>query len=224
MQAFATRLLSGALVCIGATGCAGAVRAQIDVEAPAAFTPSSDVESYELRSPALTIETDVSAGAAYTVSFPRSVGVLKLDRKSLKASAFSAEVDITSAQASWQLVADIARDDFQHATQFPHGSFNSVSLAKASCDTPPCDESAFTLFGDLTLHGKTRRISMPLTLAMDLCEAKATLEFEMDRQQFDIRNDGGYEGLVSDTVVVRISARAALNGRPPSCESAPSPP
>jgi polyisoprenoid-binding protein YceI len=204
-------------------GCAGAVRAQLDVEAPAAFTPSNEVETYELQSPALSVETDVSAGAAYTVSFPRSVGVLKLDRKSLKASSFSAQVDITSAQASWQLVADIARDDFLHATQFPQGTFNSVSLAKAECAAPPCDESAFTLFGDLSLHGKTRRISMPLSLEVDGCEARAALEFEIDRQEFGIRNDGGYEGLVSNTVVVRISARAALSGRPPSCDAAPPP-
>lgn len=202
-------------------GCSSAVRATMNAEAPNAVAVSDLTEEYAVAPPLLSVEADVSAGASYTISFPGSVGVVTLDRKNLAASKIYADVDVASAANDWQLVADIARDEFLHAGAHPRGSFTSVALAPIPCESEPCEGPGFTLFGDLVLHGVTRRISMPIDLRVTSCEAIARIEVTIDRQEFGITDDGGYEGLVSDDVVVRIHATVPLKDRAASCVDAP---
>ncbi len=201
-------------------GCTSAVRATMNATAPAAAETSDFLEEYAVAPPLLSVEADVSAGAAYTINFPGSVGTVTLDRKNLAASKIYADVDIASAAASWQLVADIARDEFLHAGAHPRGSFTSVALAPIPCAVEPCEGPAFTLFGDLVLHGTTRRISMPVDLRVTSCDAIARIEVTIDRQEFGIADDGAYEGLVSNDVVVRIQATVPLKDRAASCTAA----
>lgn len=210
---------AGAILLGLVAGCVAPVRATMNAQAPDAAIASDVTEEYAVAPPILTVEADVSAGAAYTIAFPGSVGTLTLDRKNLAASKISADVDVASAAASWQLVADIARDEFLHAGQYPRGSFTSVALTPLPCEMEePCEGPAFTLYGDLSLHGTTRRISMPVDLRVTACEAIARIEVTIDRQEFGIADDGAYEGLVSDDVVVRILATVPLKDRGPSCK------
>ena len=202
------------------TACASLPQATLDVEAPAAKAPSDRVEEYVLSPEQLVVEADVSAAASYTVSFPRSTGRILLDRTNALGTVFTIDVDVASATASWQLVADVARDEFLHSAQHPRGAFQSVSLVDAPCDEAPCPSGRYVVFGDLTLHGTKHRISFPLDLTMSECVAETKVEFEIDRQAFGIRNEGPYEPLVSDTVVVRIGAKVPLRGRPASCDAA----
>jgi polyisoprenoid-binding protein YceI len=206
------------------TSCASLPQATLDVQAPAAKAPSDRVEEYVLAPEQLVVEADVSAAASYTVSFPRSTGKILLDRANALGTVFTIDVDVASATASWQLVADIARDEFLHGAQHPRGAFQSVAMTDAPCDDTPCPPGRYVVFGDLTLHGTTHRISFPLQLTMSECLAETKVEFEIDRQVFGIRNEGPYEPLVSDTVVVRIRATLPLLGRPSTCDAAPAAP
>jgi polyisoprenoid-binding protein YceI len=198
-------------------GCGSLPQATLDAKAPAATAPSDRVEEYVIPPEGLVVEADVSAGATYTFRFPGSTGTLRLDRANPLGTSFVVEVDVASANASWQLVADIAKDAFLHTAEHPRGAFESVSLALAPCKDP-CLAEQYLIFGDLTLHGTKRRVSFPLDLTMSECNVEAKVEFEIDRQAFGIRNDGAYEALVSDTVVVRIAAKVPLRGRPATCD------
>lgn len=212
--------MKGAALALTLTACGSLPQATLGVVAPAAQAPSDRVEEYVLAPEQLLVEADVSAAAAYTVSFPRSTGKILLDRGNALGTAFTVDVDVASATASWQLVADVARDEFLHGAQHPRGSFQSVALVDAPCEQASCPSGRYVVFGDLTLHGTTHRISFPLELRMSECLAETNVEFEIDRQAFGIRNEGPYEPLVSDMVVVRIRAKVPLRDRPATCDAA----
>lgn len=181
-------------------GCGGAPQATLGVKAPDAVAPSGKTERFELAGHA-KVEADVSAGAAYTLSFPRIDGTLVVAPDNLEASQVDLTIDVTSATASWQLVADVARDEFLHTGQHPQARFVSRALRKA-------DGGEFDLYGDLTLHGVTLPLKTQARLAVEKCAVHTHVEFAIDRRAFGAISSGGLDGVVSDNVVVRIDVAA----------------
>jgi polyisoprenoid-binding protein YceI len=156
----------------------------------------------------------VSAGAAYTIAFPRISGSFTLAPKTPEASAIDILIDTTSAQASWDVVADVAKAEFLHTAQFPEARFTSRALRKK----PP---AGLMLYGDLSLHGKTLGLSVPLTLSITRCNVGVGTEFTIDRRAFGAISTSSVDAVVSDSVVVRIQGTLPRKG--PKCPQGEAP-
>ncbi|NUP09381.1 MAG: YceI family protein [Polyangiaceae bacterium] len=211
-------LITVIVAALGASAaCASPPEAVIGARAPEPVAPKGAVETYELSAAMVSVETDVRAGSAYTIKFPRSTGRLELSPDVPEASSFDIQIDATSAEASWQVVADIARDQFLHVGQFPEARFTSRSLRKG-------EEGNFVFYGTLVLHGTSQSLSAPMTLQIEPCRVQGFVEFSIDRRSFGVISDGGLDGVVSDTVVVRIGLdvpRKKDGKVDPACAKAP---
>lgn len=190
------------LLALAAVGCAAAPRAELGAKAPAPVPVSGVVERYELGPTNLRVEADVSAGSAYTLRFPTSTGTFAFTPGAPEASSIDVTIDTTAAQASWQLVADIAKEEFLHTSQHPAARFTSAAWRKS-------EEGDFDLYGTLTLHGVDKTLSTPAKIVAEPCTLGVAIEFAVDRRAFGAISTGSLDPVVSDTVVVRILADIA---------------
>lgn len=215
----ALRRLGAALVCCwGALlwGCGpSAPVAVLNVASPDPIAPKGKVESFVLDAATTQFEADVSAGSAYTLRFSGVSGAIKLDAGLLEASSIEVQVDTTNVTASWQVVADIARDQFLHSGSFPTARFTSSAVRKNP-------DGTYTLYGALTFHGTTKTLSTPVTMTLERCRVGLAIEFVIDRREFGAVSDGSLDGLVSDSVVVRV--KADLKRQDPACAPPAGPP
>lgn len=208
MTLFRLGALSALLV-----GCASAPEAVLGAKAPAPIAQKGPVESYELSPQTLKVEADIKAGSGYTLRFAKVRGRLDLSPTVQEASSLDVEIDTTSAEASWQLVADIARDQFLHVQAHPSARFASRALRKDA-------EGGFTLYGGLLLHGISQTLSTPVTIAVEPCRATLDVEFSVDRRAFGVVADGAIDSFVGDSVVLRISVDVPRNTDEPACRVA----
>ena len=121
------------------------------------FGTTDIAEHYDLGPEEASIEADVSAAASYTISFARQHGKLVLAPQKPEASTIEVVVDTTSAEASWDLVAEIAANEFLHVSSFPEARFVSRALRKRQ-------DGAYDLFGELELHGTKKNVVVPATI------------------------------------------------------------
>jgi polyisoprenoid-binding protein YceI len=198
-------------------GCgASATEARMVTSVPASLEQEGEIERYDLRSSEVSVEADVSAGSAYSLRFSRVRGTLVLSPTLPEASTTQLQVDIGSATATWQLVADVAMSDFLHAAQHPEATFVTRSIRRAQ------DAEAgagYELFADFTLHGVKKTMAVPASIQVDSCRARMHCEFEIERSVFGTVDDGSYETFVSDDVVIRIAIDVPRVGAPKSCKS-----
>jgi polyisoprenoid-binding protein YceI len=193
------------------TGCgASATEVRYVSAVPAKVEQKGAVERYELRPHEARVSADVSAGSSYALNFGRVRGTFVLSPTVPEASTAELSVDITSATASWQLVADVAMSDFLHAQQHPEAIFTTRSIRRAP-------EGGLEVFADFTLHGVKKTVIVPAAIQVDPCRAKLTCEFEIERSVFGTVDDGSYESFVSDDVVIRIAIDVARLDAPQTC-------
>lgn len=96
-------------------------------------------------------------------------------------SAFADHPDITK-----KLVGD---EHFFLPSKFPNATFKTTGI-KASA-------SGFDVSGDLTIRDKTKNITFPATIAIDGDNLTVKAQFEINRNDFDIK----YQGAVGDYVI-----------------------
>lgn len=188
--------------------------AVLNVPSPEAIAPKGKVESFSLDGESTHFEADVSAGSAYTLHFAGVTGRVSLVPEMPEASSFDIQVDTTNVTASWQVVADIARDQFLHSGSFPTARFTSTAVRKN-------EDGTFTVYGSLDFHGTTKTLSTPVKMTMELCKIGLMIEFVIDRREFGAISDGSLDGLVSDSVVIRV--QVDLKRDLPAC-APPAPP
>lgn len=91
-------------------------------------------------------------------SFEEFSGNFRYDPENLEDSAASLEVDVASLTSNHaERDKHIKSDDFLATGEYPTATFTSTGFT-------PSGENAGVLSGELTLHGETNEIEMPVTL------------------------------------------------------------
>jgi polyisoprenoid-binding protein YceI len=119
------------------------------------------------------------------------------------------QIEITIQTASLyadkeKLTGHLKSPDFFDVGKFPTATFRSAEIAKSG--------DAYTVAGDLTLHGVTKRISFPATIQATDAELNANAEFSINRQDFGISYPGMRDDLIRDLVVIRLSVKLPREG------------
>jgi polyisoprenoid-binding protein YceI len=99
-----------------------------------------------------------------------------------------------------KLTSHLKAEDFLHVEQFPTSSFVSSSMQAGS----EVEGSNYTVTGDLTIRGKSRRLTFPAKVDVTEREVHAVTEFVIDRQDFDVTYPGRPDDLVQDNVVLTV--------------------
>ena len=131
------------------------------------FAPSAHIlaaDSYKIEGSHTSIIFGVShLGFSYTYGmFKNSQGSYSLDTGNPAASSFELAIDVNSIDTN-----DAKRDehlknaDFFNVKQFPAITFKSTSV---SAEKDSSDNTIYQVTGDLTMHGTTKSITLPLQL------------------------------------------------------------
>jgi len=111
----------------------------------------------------------------------------------------------TLTSDSPRLSAHLLKEDFLFAEKYPTASFASTEV-KAGSGTAG---ATHTVTGDLTIRGKTKRVTFPASIATTSDGVTASAEFVIDRQDFEVTYQGKADNLVQDNVVLTIKFVAA---------------
>ena len=112
------------------------------------------------------------------------------------------QVEVTIQVASLEtdsakLDGHLRSNDFFDVENIPTATFRSTAIAKAA--------EGFTVTGDLTLHGVTKSISFPATIAAGADKVAVNAAFTIDRKQFGIVYPGMPDDLIRDAVEIELA-------------------
>jgi len=143
--------------------------------------------------------------------FRKAYGGYELNRLDPTKNRFRFSVDVNSIDTNnAERDAHLLRADFFEAAKYPRMAFDSVSCTPASTRD---GSTIYNVVGDLTIHGVTKRVTLPMRMLADgegagkkdrrtgfLCQ------FELKRSDYGMTNSL----LVGDAVGITISFEGIL--------------
>jgi polyisoprenoid-binding protein YceI len=116
----------------------------------------------------------------------------------------SITIDMNSVQTDAAKLTDhLKTADFFDVAKFPEAKFVSTEIK------PGGDRGAsHTITGNLTMHGVTKAVSFPATIAVTPDTATVDSNFAINRKDFGVNFAGKTDDLIRDDVVLKLSIRA----------------
>lgn len=139
--------------------------------------------------------------ASHNGTFGSFSGTIDLVESAPEKSVVRIEIDMASVQTDEaKLTGHLQSRDFFNVAAFPKSTFESLSIAPGAGGT-------YTVTGKFTLHGVTREISFPATIAITANEVAVKSEFSINRKDFGIVYPGMPDNLIRDDVVIKIDLK-----------------
>ncbi len=114
-------------------------------------------------------------------------------------------VDITTASLEVEpakLAGHLKSADFFDVEKFPTASFSSTSIAPGGAG------GAYTVTGNLTLHGVTKSISFPASIKIEGERVYVLANFAINRKDFSLVYPGMPDDLIKDDVLIKLGIEA----------------
>jgi polyisoprenoid-binding protein YceI len=186
--------------CIGDVG-EGRVKAEVkEVGAEEVATPAAGTQlPVDVARSKLGV-LGAKVTATHPITFHQWSGHVTLEGDEVRGVSF--EVDVASLESdSARLDKHLRAEDFLHVEAYPKATFTSASVMAGA----GAEGMTHTVSGDLTIRGKTKRVSFPARLTVAADAITAETEFTFDRKDFDVRYAGRADDLVQDNVVMKVS-------------------
>lgn len=211
-RAVAAAVLSVSLMGLGAAACDNdpakdKAHAQVSAPAPQPATVAAAGNVRYAFGPADSKIEFVGAKVTgkHDGSFGIFTGTVTVVDGDVARSSVSAEVDATSLKTDQEkLTGHLKSPDFFDVEKFPKASFQSTSV-KAGGERG----ATHTVTGNLTLHGVTKAITFPATIAMGAGAVRVDAEFAINRKDFGLTYPGKADDLIKDDVLLRLTVRAS---------------
>ncbi len=128
-------------------------------------------------------------------------GIIELVDGNAEKSRVRAEIDMDSLQSEPEkLVGHLKSADFFSVQEFPRAAFVSTAIAKSG--------EAYSVTGNLTMHGVMRAITFPATIGVSANEVTVNAEFAINRKDFGIVYPGKPDDLIADDVALKLEIHA----------------
>jgi polyisoprenoid-binding protein YceI len=101
------------------------------------------------------------------------------------------------------LTKHLKTPDFFDVAKFPQATFVSTEI-KAGGESG----ASHTVTGNLTLHGVTKSVTFPATIAASASGVTVDSTFSLNRKDFGINFSGKTDNLIRDGVVLKLNVRA----------------
>ena len=108
------------------------------------------------------------------------------------ASLHETGADFTEPQK--QIINKELKEIVFHPDQYPDITFQSTNVTAAKATAPGSYE--VKIDGNLTLHGVTKRISIPATVTLEGDKLRAVGKFGIDRNDYNVKATSAFHGLV----------------------------
>ena len=122
---------------------------------------------------------------------PQTVAPASLRLVVKAASLKETGADFTEQQK--QIINKELHDIVLHPDQYPDITFQSTGV---TVKTTNADRSEVKIDGNLTLHGVTKRISIPAVVTLTGNDLRAVGEFSIDRDDFNVKATSAFHGMV----------------------------
>jgi polyisoprenoid-binding protein YceI len=147
-------------------------------------------------------------------------GTVNVPESGASGGALVLDIDAKSLNVADQGISDKDRAEITnamhsavlHSDKHPQISFKSASVSELKANGS--DSYSFTVNGDLTLHGVTKRIAVPVTATITTQQIKATGKYTLRQSLYGITpySKAGGAVKVKDDVVVNFKIVAKANG------------
>ena len=199
-------ILSGLLlVCSCANPATDKPKAVTSEAAPvSSSSPAASVEKYFIRPDTSKIEFDASkVTGSHHGSFEKFSGVIDHAGQPEK-SHVTITIDTGSVTTDTpDLTKHLKTPDFFDVAKYPQATFESTMI-KAGGDKG----ATHTVTGNLQLHGVTKSITFPATIAVSPGAITVESTFAINRKDFGINYAGAADNLIRDEVVLSLHVRA----------------
>lgn len=185
--------------------------------------PADNVSQATVGSAADTSANAVPTGKAYVISSDSKIGfvgskvtgshdggfnefsgnILIADGAIAPGSKVTIDMDSLWSDND-RLTGHLKNADFFEVETYPESVFE-VTSSESTAD-------GVMLTGNLTLHGVTKSIQIPATVAVDDSTVKLNSEFSINRFDFGIAYKGAADDLIRDRVVIKLDVTANAEG------------
>lgn len=181
-------------------------KAQATVAAPAstaAAAPASAV-NYAFSNVDSKIEfVGAKITRKHDGSFEAFTGAVNLAENNPEKSRVTAEIDVASLKTDEEkLTGHLKSSDLLDVAKYPKAKFVSTSVKRRG------DNGAYTVTGNLALHGVTKSISFPATIKAEGDAVTVDAEFAINRKDFGVVYPGMPDDLIKDDVLLKLKVRA----------------
>ena len=142
--------------------------------------------------------------ATHDGSFERFAGTVDLVPGHIEQSRVNVDIGMESLKIEPERLAGHLRTaDFFDVAQYPRTTFTSTSIVAGGANG-----ATHTITGTLAMHGASKQISFPATIAESPTEVTARAEFVINRRDFNIVYPGMPDDLIRDDVTIKLTIRA----------------
>ena len=142
--------------------------------------------------------------AQHEGSFAAFRGSVALVDADPTASTVSVEIDVASLTVEpAKLAHHLLTADLLDAQKFPKARFTSTAIK-----TGGANGATHTVTGNLELHGVTRAVTFPATIAIAADTLSVAAEFAINRKDFGIVYPGMPDDLIKDDVLIKLALHA----------------
>lgn len=142
--------------------------------------------------------------ATHDGSFERFAGNIELVPGHIEQSRVNVDIEMESLKIEpARLAGHLRTADFFDVAQYPRTTFTSTSIVAGGANG-----ATHTITGTLAMHGASKQISFPATIAESPTEVTARAEFVINRRDFNIVYPGMPDDLIKDDVTIKLTIRA----------------
>ena len=124
-------------------------------------------------------------------------------------AAVSIEIMVSSLKTdSAKLDGHLASPDFFDVANIPTATFKSTEIRPGAPADTALVGATHTAIGDLTIHGVSKHVEVPVIVEVQPDRTAARTEFSIKRQDFGITYPGKADDLIADTVVIKVDLSA----------------
>jgi polyisoprenoid-binding protein YceI len=135
-------------------------------------------------------------------SFERFTGTVTVPDGQIDKGAVTVDIDVSSLKIEpAKLQGHLQSKDFFDVATYPKATFTSTAIARRP-------DGKFDVTGNLNLHGVTKSITFPATIALLSDAVTANAEFSINRKDFAIVYPGMPDDLIKDNVLIRLTVNA----------------
>ena len=135
-------------------------------------------------------------------SFERFSGSIDFSGQ-IETSKVSISIETASVKTDADgLTKHLQTPDFFDVAKFPQATFESTEI-KAGGDKG----ASHTVTGNLSLHGVTKSVTFPATIAVEPGAVTVNSTFALNRKDFGINYAGGADNLIRDEVALTLKIR-----------------
>ncbi|MBV1860625.1 MAG: YceI family protein [Nannocystaceae bacterium] len=118
----------------------------------------------------------------------------------VEGGSVSVEIEVESMFSdSEKLTGHLKSADFFDAAAHPKATFQSSEIKAGGTEG-----HSHTVVGNLGLHGVTKKITFPATIAMDSGKVTVKSEFSINRKDFEMGYAGMPDDLIREEVVIKL--------------------